>query len=114
MKILIIRLSSLGDIVLTQPITAELRRLYPKAQIHYLTKAAFAGLVGTFGTIDRIIPYDISLAFHLEQAHSGYDLVIDLHAKLASFLISLCVVSDPKSCDTTKLAPSAPGSLKST
>jgi len=90
MKILIIRLSSLGDIVLTQPITAELRRLYPKAQIHYLTKAAFAGLVGTFGTIDRIIPYDLSLAFHLEQAHSGYDLVIDLHAKLASFLISLC------------------------
>ncbi len=94
MKILIIRLSSLGDIVLTQPVTSELRRLYPTAQIHYLVKPAFASLVGCFGSIDKIIPYNKSLSFHLDLAKQGYDMVIDLHGKLASYLISLfCIRS---------------------
>ena len=45
LKILIIRLSSIGDIVLTSPIVRCLRKTYPDAQLHFITKAKFKNMV---------------------------------------------------------------------
>ncbi|MEO7292951.1 MAG: hypothetical protein ABIW34_07600, partial [Ginsengibacter sp.] len=42
LKFLIIRFSSIGDIVLTTPVVRCLRKKFPGAQIHYLTKQSFA------------------------------------------------------------------------
>ena len=95
MKILILRLSSLGDIVLTQPVTAELRRSYPSAEIHYLTKPGFVDIVKTFGTVDQVIAYDKSLSFHLGLLKLRYDLIIDLHAKLSTFILG-CLIPHAK------------------
>ena len=44
-KFLIIRFSSIGDIVLTTPVIRCLRKQYPDAEIHFLTKNAFKGIV---------------------------------------------------------------------
>jgi hypothetical protein len=41
LKFLIIRFSSIGDIVLTTPVIRCLRKKYPTATIHYLTKKNF-------------------------------------------------------------------------
>jgi len=41
-KILLIRLSSIGDIVLTTPLIRRLRALFPHAQIDFVVKEAFA------------------------------------------------------------------------
>ena len=41
MKFLIIRFSSIGDIVLTTPVIRCLRQKFPEAEIHYLTKKSF-------------------------------------------------------------------------
>ncbi len=91
MKILVLRLSSLGDVVLTQPVTSELRRSYPAAEIHFLTKPGFVDIVKSFGTVDQVINYEKSPGFHLGLLKRRYDLVIDLHAKLSTYIIGILV-----------------------
>jgi len=91
MKILILRLSSLGDIVLTEPVTAELRRSFPSAQIHYLTKAAFKPIAECFESVDKVICYGKNVAFHLSLLKERYDIVLDLHAKLSTMIVGMMV-----------------------
>lgn len=89
MKILIIRLSSLGDIVLTQSVCAWLRKRYPLAEIDFLAKSQYLELVSLMGCELKPIPYEKTLAAHLALKAKHYDLVLDLHNKAASWLIRL-------------------------
>lgn len=89
MKILVIRLSSLGDIVLSLPVTGELKRIYPDCELHYLCKPQFSPIVKHIGTVDKIISYDKTHAFHHSMHFKHYDLIIDLHLKFASLLLGL-------------------------
>lgn len=77
-KILIIRLSSLGDVILTEPLCRALRAKYPDAQIDFLVKKEFAEVVSLFGSITNVIPYDENMP------GSEYDVVLDLHNVLRS------------------------------
>lgn len=87
MKILVLRLSSLGDVMLTQPVVAELKDRYPGAVIHYLCKPEYAELVRLFGNVAEVLPYRKSLLWHLGLLSRSYDLVIDLHAKFSTWLL---------------------------
>jgi heptosyltransferase II len=89
MKILIIRLSSIGDIVLTQSIVKKLHDVFPDAELHYLTKEQYIALPKHFGIKLKVITYIKSLRFHLSLAKEKYDYVFDLHAKFSTFLIKL-------------------------
>lgn len=89
MKILIIRLSSLGDIILTEPIVRYLRESYPEAEIDYVTKPQFLELEMLMGHEINGIAYEKTAAFHLELGRKGYDLVFDLHGKLSSYLLRI-------------------------
>lgn len=88
MRILILRLSSLGDIVLTQPVTAVLRTQYPDAQIDYLTRSPFIPIVKAFGTINTV--YDERQLNEIlpRLVSQEYDWVIDLHAKVSTWKIA--------------------------
>jgi heptosyltransferase-2 len=92
LKILIIRLSSLGDIILTQPVVLAVHQLYPDAELHFLTKEQFQSLPGMFGVKLTVLCYQKTLKWHLKLLHSHYDLVIDLHAKLSTWLIKLATL----------------------
>ncbi len=81
MNILILRLSSLGDIVLTEPIARALRRAYPEARIDYVTKASYKGLVNLFQAVDNV--YTEEEISKLRE----YDYLIDLHAKPKTFFL---------------------------
>ena len=87
MKILIIRLSSLGDIILTQPVAASLRQAFPDAQIDFITKPVFKPIVEKFDCLDNIIDWNESFASLRNIRKSKYDICIDLHAKFNTFLI---------------------------
>lgn len=82
MKVLIIRFSSIGDIVLTTPVIRCLRQ-QANAEVHFLTKAGFAGIllanpyVAKLWTIKKNIA-EVTPAL-LEE---GYDHIIDLHKNL--------------------------------
>jgi len=93
-SILIIRLSSLGDIVILTPLFRSLREKYPEARIDFVTKNEFVSLVSGNPNISNIIPYDtqtkyagwkqLCLALQTKQ----YDLLIDLHNSLRSHILS--------------------------
>jgi len=93
MKILVIRFSSLGDVLLTTPIVRSIRKNYPSAEIHFLTKKEFAPILENNPNINQIIKYDNKNDRFIDIikliANNQYDLIIDLQSKLNSFLIKL-------------------------
>lgn len=97
MKILIIRLSSLGDIVLCQSICAWLRKQYPLAEIDFICKQQFVELTSLMGCGLTPIVYQKTLISHLALRRRRYDLVIDLHNKFSSFLVRLAAAAKSSS-----------------
>ena len=87
-KFLIIRFSSIGDIVLTTPVVRCLRKQYPDAEIHFLTKHSFRGIVEHNPYIDKIHTLGDSFELMLhELAVEEYDYVIDLHHNLRTLRV---------------------------
>ena len=100
-KTLIIRFSSIGDIVLSTPLLRVLREKFPKSQIDYVTKSEYAELVRSNQNINLTYEFDTAQGFpglrKLKDRlkRERYDLVIDLHNSLRSrFLRSMRGVSD--------------------
>lgn len=86
-KILIIRFSSIGDIVLTSPVIRCLKE-QKKAEIHYLTKAPFAPILTTNPHISKVYTIQKMVSEVLPALRQEkYDYIIDLHHNLRTFLI---------------------------
>lgn len=94
-KTLIVRLSSVGDIVLSSLLIRAFHSRFPQCQIEYLVKEEYADLVRYNPHIARTIvfPSHGSLAdlnrLRKSIQESGYDLLIDIHDSLRSRV--LCV-----------------------
>lgn len=88
MKFLIIRFSSIGDIVLTTPVVRCLRKQVPDAEIHFLTKQSFRGILSSNPYIDKIhvLADSFELMLH-ELKTEEYDYIIDLHHNLRTLRI---------------------------
>lgn len=56
-RILIIRLSAIGDVVMASPLAAALRRRYPQAHIAWLVQPEAAGLLTANPAVDEVIPW---------------------------------------------------------
>ena len=87
MNILIIRLSSLGDVVLTQSTVQAVRVKFPDAKIHYLTKRVFAPIVEMFNCVDEIHYWERKYSVLMDLRKINIDIAIDLHAKFNTFII---------------------------
>jgi len=84
-KILIIRFSSIGDIVLTTPVIRCIKEQKPEIEIHFLTKKSFKGILEYNPYLSKIhtIEKDINeIARELKE--ENFDYVIDLHNNLRS------------------------------
>lgn len=80
MKLLIVRFSSIGDVVLTTPVVRCLKQQLPDVTIHYITKKAFLPVLVNNPYIDRVITIEKSVDEVVEELKSeAYDYVIDLH-----------------------------------
>lgn len=91
-KFLIIRFSSIGDIVLTSPVVRSLKTQFPEAEIHYLTKKRNADLLEANPHIDAIQLLGDSLSETISQLKKeNYDYVIDLHNNLRSLRVKLAL-----------------------
>ena len=87
-KFLIIRFSSIGDIVLTTPVVRCLRNQYPEAEIHFLTKQAFRGIVASNPYINKVHTLGDSFELMLHELKTEeYDCIIDLHHNLRTLRI---------------------------
>jgi len=88
MKILVIRLSSMGDIVVTSPVVRWLKTQL-KAEVHFLTKPNFIEIIQFNPNIDQIWSYNKSEDFQKKLKEQDFDLIVDLHKSKASTWISL-------------------------
>ena len=87
-KILILRFSSIGDIVLTTPVIRNLKVQLDEPEIHYCTKTGFAGIVQNNPYIDKVHLLDDSLNNLIENLKKeNFDYVIDLHNNLRTRII---------------------------
>ncbi|MCB9225414.1 MAG: glycosyltransferase family 9 protein [Crocinitomicaceae bacterium] len=83
-KFLIIRFSSIGDIVLTTPVIRCLKE-QGGGEVHFITKSAFKGILGQNPYIDKLITIDNEITEVLEELKKEeYDHIIDLHHNLRS------------------------------
>jgi len=88
-KILIIRLSSFGDIILTFPLINHLKELNPSSEIDFITKKEYAQLIKSFRKVDNLLCYGDKSIAKLRKIirQNKYDLIIDLHNNFRSFFI---------------------------
>lgn len=90
MKILVIRFSSIGDIVLTTPVLRAMKTQLQNTEIHYLTKSSFKVILSHNPHIDQLICINKSIAEVLNQLRSEkYDYVIDLHRNARTLSLKL-------------------------
>ncbi|MCI5163733.1 MAG: glycosyltransferase family 9 protein [Candidatus Electrothrix sp. AX5] len=109
-RILIIKPSSLGDIVHTLPVAHAIKRCFPNCFIGWIAQQSFAPLLQADDSIDAVYPIHIPstsdpqagrwafskafkvtistlLKLHREFQHKPYDLILDLHASFRSGLL---------------------------
>lgn len=80
MKILVVRFSSIGDIVLTTPVLRCIKQQVPNVTLHYLTKKKFEQILNSNPNIDRVFSIDKNIKEVLSSLQDEkYNYVIDLH-----------------------------------
>jgi heptosyltransferase-1 len=115
MNVLIVKLSSLGDIVHTMPAVQDLRAARPEARIHWVAEEGFAELARGCEGVERVIPIALRRWRREGLWRSGprrewrafvdalracrYDRVVDVQGLIKSALV-------------TRLAALAPGGLR--
>lgn len=103
MKILLVKLSSLGDVVHAMPAVQDIRQALPQAQIDWVVERNFAPLVRRCAGVNRVIECELRrwrksplsaqtraewCAFKRELQHEAYDAVIDLQGLSKSALVA--------------------------
>jgi ADP-heptose:LPS heptosyltransferase len=88
-RAILIRFSSLGDVVLTLPVARSLEEAFPGVEVVYLTKAAYRPILEGQAGIDRVAtleeagPGIVALRRHC-RGLGRFDLALDLHRTLRS------------------------------
>jgi len=91
-KFLILRFSSIGDIVLTTPVVRCLKQQYPEAEVHYFTKIQYRTLLEENPYIDRAWYLDGNLGELIPQLRrEKFSYIIDLHNNLRTLRIKLAL-----------------------
>ena len=94
-KILIIRFSSIGDIVLSTSFLLTIKTLFPKSEVHFLTLDRFSSILENQPNVDRLIVlnsksgYKDLLGLNNIIKKSNYDKIFDLHSSIRSLTITL-------------------------
>ena len=103
MRILLVKTSSLGDVIHNLPVVSDLRRTFPEARIDWCVEEAFADIPRLHPDVDNVIPVAIrrwrkSLAsraawreigeFRKRIARTPYDAVLDTQGLIKSALIA--------------------------
>ena len=87
-KILVIRFSSIGDIVLTTPVFRCIKKQLPGAEVHLVTKNNFKIVTANNPYIDRFFYLEDDLSAVIKKLKKEqYDYIVDLHNNTRSYRI---------------------------
>jgi len=89
-KILIIRFSSIGDIVLTTPVIRSVKKQLPGAVVHYISKKQFEPILKSNPYIDKLWLYSGNFKELIPQLRAeSYDFIVDLHKNYRSLFLKI-------------------------
>lgn len=92
MKILLLRFSSIGDIVLTTPIIRCLHEQLPNVQIHYLTRSNYLPLLYPNPRIFRLWYFEKSVTEVVDALRQeNFEYIVDLHCNWRSYRLRLAL-----------------------
>lgn len=112
MKILLIRVSSMGDVLHNMPVASDLHQYFPEAQIDWVVEEAFVPLVQLHPAIHKVIPFALrrwrkSLSqaetraeirgFFKELRRERYDLILETQGLFKTGLILGAALATSKS-----------------
>jgi ADP-heptose:LPS heptosyltransferase len=99
LKILLLRFSAIGDIVLTSPVARCLKK-QTGAEIHFCTKKRFESILLPNPHIAQVFSFEKEVTEVLPALKSErYDLVVDLHHNLRSLRVKLALGRPARSFD---------------
>lgn len=99
-RILLIRLKGIGDVILSTPVTRALRKAFPKAEIHFLTRSFCAPILRHNPTVDRVwvlpekkAPFSETIRLLQEIRAAKFDWAVDLAAEPRSAWLTLATAA---------------------
>jgi heptosyltransferase-1 len=114
LKVLIVKLSSLGDVVHTMPAVMDIQAAFPQAQIDWVVERGFAPMAARCAAVHRVIPCELRRwrkaflksdtraqtradwqAFKADLQRDAYDVVIDLQGLTKSALVAWLARTTP-------------------
>jgi heptosyltransferase-1 len=114
MKILLIKTSSLGDVIHTLPALTDAKKAIPDIEFHWVVEERFTAIAHWHPAVTKVIPIALrrwkKKPFHLANwkewrafkkilQSEDYDLVIDAQGLLKSALLTRCVKTDSAGYD---------------
>lgn len=100
MKVLIVRFSSIGDIVLTTPVIRCIKQQLKDVEVHFITKSVFASILEHNPYIDKLYTIISDIAEVLPQLkNEQYDYIIDLHHNLRTLKLKAALGKKSASFD---------------
>lgn len=88
MKFLIIRFSSIGDIILTTPVIRCLKKQVPDAEVHMVTRHTYSSILEANPYIDKLHVLTDSLEKTIEVLKGeAFDYIIDLHHNIRTLKV---------------------------
>lgn len=97
-KILIIRFSSIGDIVLTSPVIRSLKSAKPEIEIHYLSKPQFQNILIHNPYLSKVHLWEGNKTLSTLRKEK-FDYILDLHRNLRSQKVKLALLRPSISFD---------------
>jgi ADP-heptose:LPS heptosyltransferase len=103
-KILIIRFSSIGDIVLASPVFRCVKKQLPNVEVHFLTKYAYKIVTAANPYIDKFFYFEKNINdLLIDLKKENYDYVIDLHNNFRSNKIKNALAKETYTIDKLTL-----------
>jgi heptosyltransferase-1 len=100
MRILVVRLGSMGDVIHALPAVASLKHSFPRSTLTWVIRPKWAGLLEGNPFVDRVIPMERSargaVAAVRELRRERFDVVVDLQGLLQSALVAGLARADKK------------------
>jgi len=97
-KVLLLRFSSIGDIVLTTPVIRAIKLQLDDVEVHYATKRAYANILENNHYVDKVHVLEDKLDDLIQDLKAeNYDYIVDLHNNLRSRIIKLRLNKPSKS-----------------
>jgi len=91
-KILVLRFSSIGDIVLTTPVVRCLKEQLTNVEVHFATKKSFGGMMVNNPFVDKVHLLDGNEQTLINQLKTEkFDVIIDLHHSLRTLKIKFAL-----------------------